>query len=229
MLKLHESQGSDLVSAGKRYSDHYEGSPAQQYLEHRGLGQQAVKFKFGYVSAPAIGHELYRGRLAIPYLRPAGRNRSVATIRFRCIADACVKAPDGTYLPPHRERHEGHGKYMGLPGHPPRLYNTSALLTSKSYIALNEGELDGAAVEGADVPAVGTPGVSSWRDHFDPAFAGFEVVFALGDGDDAGRRFAAKVCEALPNAKAVDLGDGYDAARFIHEFGTEQFRERLGL
>ncbi|MCZ0976201.1 hypothetical protein O1L55_42880 [Streptomyces albulus] len=73
------------------------------------------------------------------------------------------------------------------------------------------------------------PGVSSWRDHFDLAFVGFEVVFVLGDGDDAGRGFAAKMCERLPNAKAIDLGDGYDAARFIHEFGSEKFRERLGL
>ncbi|MFI6682587.1 topoisomerase [Streptomyces sp. NPDC050485] len=228
MSKLHDSQKADLVTAAKRYATNYQGSPAERYMAHRGLGSVA-KLRLGYVSEPAVGHELHRGRLAIPYWRPAGGIHAVATIRFRCIADSCVRAPDGSYLPPHREKHEGHGKYMGLPGHPPRLFNTAALLTSKPYIALNEGELDGAAVEGADVPAVGTPGVSSWREHFDPAFAGFEIVFVLGDGDDAGRRFSAKVCERLPNAKAVDLGDGYDAARFIHEFGPAEFRERLGL
>ncbi|MEW1672038.1 toprim domain-containing protein [Streptomyces noursei] len=228
-MKPHDSLKSDLVAAGKRYNGQYAGSRAERYVQHRGLGPLASRLKLGYVSAPAIGHDQYRGRLAIPYLRPAGGAAAVATIRFRCIADACVKAQDGAYLAPHREQHEGHGKYLGLPGHPPGLYNTSALLTSQPYIALNEGEFDAAAVEGAGVPAVGTPGVSSWRDHFDPAFVGFEVVFVLGDGDDAGRGFAAKMCERLPNAKAIDLGDGYDAARFIHEFGSEKFRERLGL
>ncbi|MCM1967817.1 topoisomerase [Streptomyces sp. G1] len=228
MSRLHDSQKADLVTATKCYVTSYQGSPAERYLAHRGLPIPAGP-KYGFVSEPAVGHEQYRGRLAIPYWRPGGGIHAVATIRFRCIADRCVKSPDGSFVPPHQERHEGHGRYMGLPGHPPRLYNTPALLTSKPYIALNEGELDSDAVQGADVPAVGTPGVSTWRDHFDPALAGFEIVFVLGDGDQAGRQFAAKICERLPNAKAIDLGDGYDAARFIHEFGPERFRERLGL
>ncbi|MFD7015915.1 toprim domain-containing protein [Streptomyces sp. NPDC059928] len=228
MSKLRDSQKADLVTAAKRYATKYENSPAHAYMAHRGLGS-VPRLRLGYVSEPVVGHELHRGRLAIPYWRPAGGIHSVATIRFRCIADACVRGPDGSYLPPHHEKHEGHGKYMGLPGHPPRLFNTNALLTSRPYIALNEGELDSGAVESADVPAVGAPGVSSWRDHFAPALAGFEVVFVLGDGDDAGRRFATKICERLSNAKAVDLGDGYDANRFIHEFGPKRFRERLGL
>ncbi|MER6912257.1 topoisomerase [Streptomyces sp. NPDC000594] len=227
MPKLNESQKSDLVAAAKRYAANYPGSPAQTYMAHRGLG--AALNRYGYVSEPAVGHERYRNHLAIPYWRPAGGIHAVATIRFRCISDECVRKPDGSYRPVHQERHEGHGKYLGLPGHPPHLHNTSALLTGTPYLALTEGETDDEAASIADVPAVGTPGVASWRDHFAPAFAGFEVVFALGDGDPAGRAFATRMCELLPNAVAIDLGDGYDTSRYVQEFGPDAFRERLGL
>ncbi|MEV0445267.1 topoisomerase [Streptomyces spectabilis] len=227
MPKLHDSQKADLVAAAKLYMSNYKDSPAEQYMAQRGLG--GLPKRFGYVSEPAVGHERHRGYLAIPYWRPAGGIHSVATMRFRCIADSCVKAPDGAYLPPHKERHAGHGKYMGLPGHSIRLYNTPDLLGELPYVAVTEGELDCAAMHGAGIPSVGVPGAAGWRDHFVPALCGFTVVFALGDGDDAGRRFATKVCEELPNAKPIDLGDGYDAARFIHDFGPDAVRERLGL
>ncbi|MFD7336645.1 topoisomerase [Streptomyces violascens] len=229
-MKPHDSLKADLVAAGKRYSSQYDGSPADQYMRHRGLGPLAGRFKIGFVSEPAIGHDRYRGRLAIPYLRPAGGTAALVTIRFRCISDTCVKDADGTYLAPDREeKHEGHGKYLGLPGHSPHLFNTQALLASRPYIALSEGEFDAMAGEIADVPTVGTPGVSSWRDFFEPAFAGFETVFVVGDGDTAGRRFTETTCERLRNAKPIDLGDGYDINKFTREFGPEAFQERLGL
>ncbi|MFH8346765.1 toprim domain-containing protein [Streptomyces sp. NPDC018045] len=220
MPKLSASQRADLIAAAKRYSSQYEGSPAERLMVDRGLGELAsTRFRVGFVSEPAVGHERYAGHLAIPYLRPAGGAYALATLRFRridpVVSDSAAE-PEGA-------------KYLSLPGHSPHIFNTQALLTSKPYVAICEGELDAMAVEAAGVPAVGIPGVSSWRDHFDPAFAGFETVFVLGDGDEAGRRFTQKLCERLPNAKPIDLGDGYDANLFIHRYGHEAFRGRLGL
>ncbi|RLV10212.1 topoisomerase [Streptomyces griseocarneus] len=211
MWRLSESQKHDLVTAAIRYSSSYQGSPAEALMVDRGLGAVAERLGVGFVSEPAISHERYRGHLAIPYLRPAGGINSVATIRFRRLGDG------------------GGPKYLGLPGHPPRIFNTQALINPSPYVAVCEGELDAMAAEAAGVPAVGIPGVSSWRDHFDPAFAGYETVFVLGDGDDAGRKFSQAMSERLPNAKGVDLGDGYDVNKFVQEFGHDAFKERLGL
>ncbi|GAA0406371.1 topoisomerase [Streptomyces luteireticuli] len=220
---------ADLVEAAKRYSSRYEESPAELYVVQRGLGHMANRFRLGYVSSPIAGHEQYRGRLAIPYLRPAGGIRSVATIRFRCIADTCIKAPDGSFLPPERETHDGHAKYLSLPGHSPRLYNTWALIRPSPYIVVGEGEFDPMASESADVPAIGPPGVATWRDHFAPALAGYEVVFSIGDGDPAGRKFNEEMASRLPNVKPIDLGDGYDINRYVQEHGCEAFRTKLGV
>ncbi|MFI1796375.1 toprim domain-containing protein [Streptomyces sp. NPDC020379] len=229
MWRLSESQKSDLVTAAKSYSRSYPGSPSEGYMVHRGLGEVADRFKIGFASDPVTGHEQYRGRLAIPYLRPAGGINSVTTIRFRCISDRCVKTPDGTYLEPHEETHDGHPKYLGLPGHPPRIYNTWALVEPSPHVVLAEGEFDAMASVAADVPATSVPGVSSWQPHFAPPFAGFTTVFSLGDGDKAGRQFNVKTCERLSNAIPIDLGDGYDVNRFTKTHGHEAYRERLGL
>nr|WP_229350057.1 toprim domain-containing protein [Streptomyces sp. UNOB3_S3] len=215
--------------AAKRYHSGYEQSPAELYIVNRGLGTAADKFKLGFVSEPITGHDQYRGRLAIPYLRPAGGDNAVTTIRFRCIADACVKNADGSYRSPHEENHEGHPKYLGIPGHPPHLFNTRVLIHPSPHVGLSEGELDAMASEVAGVPAAAVPGVSSWRDHFTPAFAGFRTVFSLGDGDHAGRQFNEKNCERLPNAVPIDLGDRYDVNSFILEFGHEAYRTKLGV
>ncbi|MGI5531547.1 toprim domain-containing protein [Streptomyces syringium] len=227
MSKRSDSQKAVLLEAAKRNHQSYRGSPAETYMNHRGLGEAADRFKIGYVSDPVPGHDRYRGRLAIPYLRPAGGLDAVATIRFRCIADACTKAPDGSWL--EEEQHPGHGKYLGLPGDPPMLFNTLALIRPSPHIVLGEGELDPVASELAGVPATGLPGVTTWQDHFAPAFAGFEVVFVIGDGDPAGRKFTNDMCEILPNAQPIDLGDGYDINTFVNEKGAEKYRQKLGV
>ncbi|MFD5050454.1 MULTISPECIES: toprim domain-containing protein [Streptomyces] len=226
MSKLSASQKAGLIAAAKQYSTQYEASPAEELIVSRGLGALAGKFGLGFVSEPVVGHERYRDHIAIPYLRPAGGQHAVATLRFRRI-DSLVTA-GAADLDEFDDSLAG-AKYLSLPGHSPQLFNTQALLTHLPYVALCEGEFDAMAAEAAGVPAVGLPGVSSWRDHFDPAFAGFETVFVLGDGDEAGRKFTHKMCERLPNAKAIDLGDGYDTNQFIQQYGYEAFRGKLGL
>ncbi|MBT2383890.1 topoisomerase [Streptomyces sp. ISL-11] len=216
-----------MVEAAKRYAESYEGSPAERYIEHRGLAEVASRFKLGYVASAITGHERYTGRLAIPYLRPAGGPAAVATIRFRCIADSCTKSPEGDWL--EKEQHEGHGKYLGLPGDPPRIFNTAALITPSPHVGLTEGELDAMAGELAGVPTAGVPGVSAWKPHFAPAFKGFDRTLVFGDGDEAGRNFADKMSTVLENAIPCAMPDGLDVNGFVQKQGVAAFRERVGV
>ncbi|MFB7906434.1 toprim domain-containing protein [Kitasatospora sp. NPDC056076] len=196
----------------------------------RGLAEVATKFGLGYVRSAQIGHERYRGMLAIPYRRPAGGEHGVATIRFRCIRDSCVKDENGEYYAPHRkEKHEGHGKYQSLPGDPPRLYNTSALIAPSPYMAVSEGEFDTQASELAGVPCVAVQGTGAWEPHFSLPLVGYERVFHVADGDEAGIKAAEKRAAQMPNGVVIQLDDGEDINSFIHAKGANAYRKKLGL
>src|SRR5690606_22396316 len=72
MPKLSDVQKKFLETATSQYRESLPGSPAEEYLASRGFqpGNTAVgKFRLGYVADPLPGHEMYRGMLAIPYLR----------------------------------------------------------------------------------------------------------------------------------------------------------------
>ncbi|MFB8199410.1 toprim domain-containing protein [Kitasatospora purpeofusca] len=219
------------VEAARDYRDQYKGSPAEKYMDARGLGEVAARFGVGYVGSARTGHERSRGMLVIPYTRPAGGGHGVATLRFRCIADGCVRGENGEYLAPSRkENHQGHGKYQSLPGDHPRLYNTGALIVSSPYIALSEGEFDAQASEMAGVPCVAAQGTSAWRPHFNPALAGYETVFIIADNDEPGIAAADKRAAELPNGKVIILGnEGSDINSFVHSQGAGAYRKALGL
>ncbi|WP_223187920.1 topoisomerase [Streptomyces sp. CBMA29] len=217
------------AEAAKAYHSQFKGSPAEAYLAARGLGEVSSRFGMGYVGSALTGDERRYGMLVIPYLRPAGAE-FVATVRFRCIADECVKDGNGEYLAPTRkENHVGHGKYQSLPGDHPRMYNTAALISPSPYIALSEGEFDTQASELAGVPCVGKQGTSAWRDYFFPALVGFEVVFIIADGDDPGIKAADKMAAEMPNGKVILLGADHDINSFVHAKGADAYRKKLGL
>ncbi|QAY03751.1 DNA primase/polymerase [Mycobacterium phage Petp2012] len=111
-----------------KYYDAMPGSPAEEYLASRGLPPSNPlineKFRLGYVADPVRGHEMYKGCLAIPYLRWAPDEKwQVVSIRFRRLDDV-----------------EGKPKYMTQAGDRPRLYNTLALLEPSHTVAIAEGE-----------------------------------------------------------------------------------------
>ncbi|WP_353963752.1 topoisomerase [Streptomyces sp. NBC_00237] len=207
------------------------GSPAEEYVRARGLGPVAESFGLGFVASALPGHDRYRGYLSIPYLRPAGGEQGVATVRFRCIADRCVKGPDGQYLflTGGKEVHEGHGKYLSLPGDPPRIHNTSALIADSSFVVVVEGEFDDMSWAMAGVPAVGIPGTGSWRDYWHPPFLGYEVVYLIAEGDQAGQDCMEALASEMPNGKVIRLPDVYDSNRLLIEHGPQALTERLGI
>lgn len=224
-------QMNGSVEAAKEYRSQYPASPAEEYLTARGLAE-SIRWAPGYVRSAITGQEKYRDHIAIPYLRPAGGEHQVATVRFRCIRDEHVRDEDGVYffLKGIKEQHgEWCQKYMSLPGDKPRLYNTQALIGPSPYIAIAEGEFSSWAVELDGIPAVGTQGVSAWREHFDTAFAGYDKVFILGDGDDPGRQMTEKLAERLPNGVPISLPDGEDPDSLRRECGDGIIRQLCGL
>ncbi|WP_326827334.1 toprim domain-containing protein [Streptomyces sp. NBC_01751] len=202
---------SFLEEATARYEGGLAGSPdAVAYLKSRGLSEDsAASYRLGYVENPLPGHELSRGKLAIPYLTRAG----VVTIRFRRLGDG-----DGP-------------KYLSAPGDPPRIYNADALLTPSDHIAICEGEFDAIAATQAGIPAVGIAGVSAWKSYFARCFKGYRAVYLLADADDKGQglEFAEKVAEQIKNARISPMPDGHDVNSFVLANGPEALLDQLEI
>lgn len=168
----------------------------------------------GFVADPLPGHEMYRGMLSVPYVRPSfDGSRVIASVRFRCIRPDC--------------EHLGHGKYNTVPGDRPRLYNTGALLRADRFIAVTEGEIDALTSTFCGLPAVGIPGAQMWQDVWRAPFLGFETVFILADGDDAGMKFAERIATKLGNAKIIPCPPGHDVNSVVLQRGPQAFMERI--
>lgn len=218
MRKLTESQRSFLREATMRYHKHLPGSPADEYLTGRGFGWDSIKdqmnrFMLGYVADPLPGHEMFKGFLAVPYLRRSEEHDwATVSIRFRCIEE---------------HDHKGHGKYMTASGDRPRLYNTLALLRDSAKIAITEGEFDAITAQVCGLPAVGVPGAQAWQPHFREPFLGYRDVYILADGDEAGMGFANTVASTLPNAKIIPMPPGEDVNSLVVLKGKEALMERL--
>lgn len=209
MQKLSESQRAYLWEATERYRESLPESPAAEYLANRGIPTNTA-FGLGYVAEPLPGHEMFRGWLAIPYLRRSPwRGWSTASIRFR-------RLDGGKDF-----------KYMTAEGDKPRLYNTNALNKHSKDMAITEGELDCITSVLAGVPAVGVPGAQVWKPYFKELFMGYRVVNILADGDEAGMDFAKQVARTLPNARIIPMPDGEDVNSLVLKQGKQALLERI--
>lgn len=157
---------------------------------------------------------MYRGFLAIPYLRYHPKRKwSAISIRFRCILE---------------HEHRGHGKYMTVAGEPARLFNTPTMLKHSPFIAITEGELDAVTAQAVcGVPAVGVPGVETWKPHYPLLFKGYREVFVFADGDEAGMKFANTLAKQLPNAKVIPCPTGEDVNSLVLSRGKSALLERI--
>lgn len=206
--------------ATQRYAESVELAGA--YLVKRGLTEEIAEIaRLGYVADPVAGHEALKGRLCIPYLTVAG----VVQLKFRCIEDHNCKDVD-------------HPKYLYDEGQPPRLYNVLALLESNDVVVITEGEIDALSVHHlVGIPAVGAPGVSSWKPFWHRLFAGHPRIIVVADGDDPGVDFARSLVDgngrrdlpALEGATLIRMPAGDDSNSFIVREGTNAFRAKLGL
>jgi DNA primase len=180
---------------------------AQAYLTKRGLQRAAGTFRLGVVRSPLPGHEQYAGRLAIPYLTPAG----VVNLRFRCIED-----------------HEcaGHAKYLSLPDAGTNLFNVLALKADSPHVVVCEGEIDTVSWSLAGLPAVGVPGVDAWQKWFSRCLEDFDVVYSAGDGDKAGSKFNGHMAREV-KARALRFPPGEDGNSLYVKGGVDALRQLI--
>jgi len=186
-MKQSASQKELLGKATERYAESIH--LAEDYIRQRGIPLEVARLaRLGVVEAPEIGHEIYQGRLSIPYITKSG----VVDLRFRSLNPAVEP------------------KYMGLTGADTKMYNVLDVERAGDWIAVCEGELDTLTLSSCiGIPCVGVPGANSWKKHYTRLLADFERVYVFADGDSPGREFASSLARELP-VTIVNLPDGED-------------------
>lgn len=187
-----------LLEAAEAFQGALPGSPGEEYLTGRGIGEKtAGRLRLGYVSpdAPPEGWERYAGRLAIPYVNAKSE---VVWIKFRSTPET---KPD----------FKGEvDKYAQEPGGQTRLYNTQALSATGDTLALCEGEFDVITLTALGIPAVGIPGASSWKTWFNRCLQGWGRIVLFYDDDKAGRELVKTVKGKIPDVVPVAAPGGHN-------------------
>ena len=193
------------TKAADTYHANLAGSPAEAYLEKRGIIDGAELFKLGYVTEPAPGHEdRLKYHLSIPYITESG----VVGFKFRRIDD-------------------GDPKYMIPTGQKHHLYNVGAIINAVHQVLIVEGEIDAISATLAGHPAVAVAGVNAWKPHFARCFDGIgRVVIATDndvkeDGSNPGQELARRLQDAIPQAVRVSLPPDSDINSIIVAQGAQ--------
>ncbi len=164
-------------------------------------------FRLGFVANPEAGHEPYVGKLAIPYLTPAG----VIDIRFRSL------------------NNDGGPKYMSRPGASTHIFNVSALNSDSEFLVICEGEIDTIIATQVGFAAVGLPGANNWKPFYSRVLADWEKIMLFCDGDNAGREMAKNISRELDNVFPVFMPDNCDVNDVYLSEGAEGLRKRVGV
>lgn len=197
-------------AASQYQSDLRSDTAAQAYLMGRGIGPEvAATFRLGVLRNPLVGHEQYRGRLAIPYLTPSG----VVTFSFRCIRQ-------------HEGDCDGHPKYKAPEGMDRTLYNVLDFKKDAEAIYLCEGELDTLTLSSCGFPAVGIPGVSNWKKWFTTCFEDYPQIFVLADGDDPGYKLGAFLSREV-KSRTIRMPRGEDVNSIYVKGGADAVQRWL--
>jgi 5S rRNA maturation endonuclease (ribonuclease M5) len=205
-VKQKELQKELLGQAAKNYAANI--YQAEDYLKSRGITMEVARLaRLGVVVEPEVGHEMYAGRLSIPYITKTG----VVDLRFRSLNPAVEP------------------KYMGLTGADTKMYNVLDIERASDFIAICEGELDTITLSGCvGIPCVGVPGANSWKKHYTRLLADFERVFIFADGDQPGKEFATSLARELP-VTIVQFPDGDDVNSFYTKFGAQAIKEKAKI
>lgn len=212
-MKPNEKLIEMWTKAARQYHEALINSPAEDYLDERGLLHAADDFMLGYVETPAPGHEdRFIGMLSIPYLTPDDR---CVGFKFRRIGPG-----DPKYLAPSGQKHH--------------LFNVRAIVNAVEQVLIVEGELDAVAATAAGYPAVAVPGTNGFKPHFARCFDGIgRVIIATDndlkdDGSNPGQDLARRLLDVLPNAVRVSLPLGEDINSTILSHGAQHLAELVG-
>lgn len=197
-MRLTESARRLLQETTLRY--HEDVEKVAPYLSGRGITKEAADtFLLGYVTGDNPGDNDYTGRLAIPYVTPAGP----VDIRYRII--------------------HGEGpKYLSRPGAKTHLFNVKDLHVESPILYVCEGEMDTIVASAmCGLPTVGVPGANNFAPHFKLLMSDYQKVVVLCDGDEAGRQFGKTVCKEVDSAVAVSMPNGMDVNDVFLQGGRE--------
>lgn len=198
-----------LERAQKLYSANLE--PALGYLATRGISEaHANTAGLGVVTGEVVDHESLTGRLAIPYMTPAGP----VNMSFRCLQN-------------HNCKEVGCPKYLQSEGLCANLYYVKAFEDAGDFICIAEGELDALTLNICGIPALGVSGSGKWEPHWTEILDDFQYVYVMLDGDSAGEKFGQKVVKEVPHAVRIRMPDGEDVNSMYVKNGTLYLHERL--
>lgn len=204
-----------LTMTMERYETYLDSAAGP--LQARGLLELAPTYHLGVVREPEPQHNRFDGRLAIPYMTPAG----CVDIRFRCIEDHDCKAVAEAEKEAEVPQPLRHRKY--LQDGEDHVFNVGALHERNKGIAVCEGELDTCVADTYVLPSVGISGATKWKPHWSRLFEDYERVFVIGDGDAAGREFAKVVSRKIGgHAVRIVMPDDHDINSYFVEHGDRE-------
>ena len=212
---LSTSQLESLTALALEYRQALSAEAFEYLVKERGISRDIIgRYGLGTVVGDHPSHEQYQGWISIPYITASN---TVVGFKFRRIGNADPRF----------------GSPAGQKSH---LFNVRDIQIESDTIVLCEGELDTIIVSGMlEVPAVGCPGVASWKPHYAKLFAGYDRVIIVGDNDDKengtnpGQDFSRRVAQEVQNSTIVLLPTGMDISDYYLTEGADKLRERLGL
>jgi DNA primase len=221
-LRLSEEFRKSLESMAASYQKAL-SADALGYLRGRGISpDQAAFYRIGQVDGSHAEHAIYAGMLCFPYITKLG---GVVSLKFRQAHDCTDDC--------------GHAKFIGP--YETRLYNTLALDRADrlGVVAIAEGEIDTLTLDAlCRIPAVGIPGVDTWKQHpeWREVFRGYERVLVFPDNDEinpltgkrAGAELAKGIARDIDTAKLIQL-PGKDVNSTFLTHGAETIRKAAGL
>ena len=206
MARLSKSQRELLARATENYETQL--PEILPYLTSRGITEETARmFRLGLVKEPEPGHEPYIGRLAIPYITPAG----IIDIRFRSL-----NADSGP-------------KYLSRPGASTHIFNVAALNTDSDVLVICEGEIDTMIATQVGFAAVGLPGANNWKPFYTRVLADWEKIMLFCDGDNAGKEMAKTITRELDNVFPIFMPDNCDVNDVYLAEGAEGLHKRAGV
>jgi hypothetical protein len=196
--------GQNERASGDARSNH--GCTLKDYAEQKKLSEDCL-LGLGlrdvtYKEQPAV---------RIPYPDEVGQEKAV---RFRVSMD-------------------GTEKFRWRSGDKPLPYGLKLLGEAREagYVVLVEGESDCHTLWFYEIPALGIPGASNWRDEWATYLDGIEKVYAVIEPDQGGDTLREKLtgCEAIrERLHLLELGEYKDPSA-LHLADPDRFRERFGV
>jgi len=203
---------------GKRSTPPYRPVRLAELAEDKQL--DAEKFRAWHAHEIPAGHapEAPNGGIAIPYRTREGELHAV---QYRLT----------------KEKVEGVDRFKWRKGDTPILYGLWRLCewTGSDTLYLCEGTSDTWTLWHADLPALGIPSATYWREEWWREVEGFERIVLIPDADDAGSQLVEKLAETCPDSlrervQVLRLPDGTKDANELWQregANAERFRNAL--